>query len=251
MRNKIVVGNWKMNLGRSECHKLVDDILDSLSNDNKTKIVFAPPFIYLDYVSGLCLNRENITVAAQNCSSYDNGAYTGEVSAKMLNSIEVRHVILGHSERRRYFNDTDEVLKEKIDRAIDNNLTVIFCCGEEISQRESNKHFDVIKQQLDSTIFKLDINDFKNIIIAYEPIWAIGTGKTASSDQAQEMHSFIRSLVNKRYDKITGTNTSILYGGSCKPVNAKDLFSKPDIDGGLIGGASLTSDDFVSIINSF
>jgi triosephosphate isomerase len=251
MRKKIVVGNWKMNLNRKEADDLVSEISQSTSLDNNTEIVFAPPFIYLDSVSSVCLSRQFFSAAAQDCSSYSNGAYTGEISAQMIDSLEVKYVIIGHSERRQNFNETDKVLNLKINQALKNNLNVIFCCGEDINQREANQHFDIIEKQLSSTVFKLDIHNFKDIIIAYEPIWAIGTGKTASSDQAQEMHSFIRSLINKRYDNKTGSLTSLLYGGSCNASNAYELFSKEDIDGGLIGGASLNSSDFISIIKSF
>jgi len=251
MRKNLVVGNWKMNLSKLECQKLVNEVLKYLPSNNKTEIVFAPPFVYLDSVSSICSSRENVSVAAQDCSSYSNGAYTGEVSAQMINSLEVKYIILGHSERRQNFNETDEVLNLKINQALKNNINVIFCCGEDINQREANQHFDIIEQQLSSTIFKLDVHNFKDIIIAYEPIWAIGTGRTASSDQAQEMHSFIRSLIDKQYDHKTSLTTSLLYGGSCQASNAHDLFSKPDIDGGLIGGASLNSGDFLSIIKSF
>tara|TARA_B110000438_G_scaffold144968_1_gene139549 strand:+ start:2102 stop:2857 length:756 start_codon:yes stop_codon:yes gene_type:complete len=251
MRKKIVVGNWKMNLSRKEADDLVREISQSTSLDNNTEIVFAPPFIYLDSVSSVCLNRQFFSTAAQNCSSYSNGAYTGEISAQMIDSLEVKYVIIGHSERRQNFNETDKVLNLKMNQALKNNLNVIFCCGEDINQREANQHFDIIEKQLSSTVFKLDIHNFKDIIIAYEPIWAIGTGKTASSDQAQEMHSFIRSLIDKRYDNKTGSLTLLLYGGSCNASNANELFSKEDIDGGLIGGASLNSSDFISIIKSF
>ena len=250
MRKKLVIGNWKMNLYKRECKELVNEVIESnLIND--VEIVFAPPFVYLDLVSLMCLDKENFNAAAQNCSSSDNGAFTGEVSAKMIGSLNAKYIILGHSERRQNFNESEQILNSKIVQALKYNTNIVFCCGEDITQRESCKHFDIIEQQISSTIFKLELKDFKNIIIAYEPIWAIGTGKTASADQAQEMHHFIRSLIEKKYNNHISSVTPILYGGSCKPINSKELFAKPDIDGGLIGGASLNAKDFLSIVKSF
>ena len=191
-----------------------------------------------------------VVIAAQDCSENGNGAYTGEVSAQMIKSIGVDYVIIGHSERRQYFNESHEVLNNKLSQALSNNLKVIFCCGENINQRDSNEFLDVIYNQLSSTVFNLSAIDFSKIIIAYEPIWAIGTGKNATSAQAQEMHNYIRTIVSEKYGNEAANNISILYGGSCKPSNAKSIFSQIDIDGGLIGGASLKSDDFISIINS-
>ena len=249
MRKKIVAGNWKMNLDKISSKNLVLEILEKTEN-NDTNIIISPPFIYLEDTVKDCLTRDNVFIAAQNCSSYDNGAYTGEVSAKMLSTIGVDYVILGHSERRQYFNESNEVLNDKLTQAISNNLKIIFCCGEDLEQRENNEYFDVIKDQLNSTIFLLSKENFRNIVIAYEPIWAIGTGKTASSDQAQEMHFYIRSLIKDKYGDKVSNETTILYGGSCKPSNSLEIFSQNDIDGGLIGGASLNSTDFVSIIES-
>ena len=250
MRKKIVAGNWKMNLDRSCSDNLVKEILDSTKENKRTQIVLSPPFIYLQQIVKDCQSRADILIAAQNCNANDNGAFTGEVSANMLKSIGVDYVILGHSERRQLFGESNEILNLKISQALSNNLNVIFCCGEDINQRENNQHFKIIEDQLKSTIFKLSANDFSKIVIAYEPIWAIGTGKTATSSQAQEIHNHIRLLIKNNYDQELSNNTSILYGGSCKPTNAKAIFSENDIDGGLIGGASLQSADFTSIISS-
>ena len=249
MRKKIVAGNWKMNLDKISSKNLVLEILEKTEN-NDTIIIISPAFIYLEDTVKDCIRRDNVLIAAQNCSSYDNGAFTGEVSAKMLSTIGVDYVILGHSERRQYFNESNEVLNDKLTQAISNNLKIIFCCGEDLEERENNEYFDVIKDQLNSTIFLLSKENFRNIVIAYEPIWAIGTGKTASSDQAQEMHFYIRSLIKDKYGDKVSDETTILYGGSCKPNNSLEIFSQHDIDWGLIGGASLNSTDFVSIIES-
>ena len=250
MRKKIVAGNWKMNLDKSSSEHLVKEILESTQEKKDVQIVLSPPFIYLEQIVKDCVSRSDVLIAAQNCSAYDNGAFTGEVSTNMLKSIGVDYVIIGHSERRQFFSESNDVLMNKISLSLSNNLKVIFCCGEDINQREKDLHFEIIKDQLKSTVFKLSANDFSKIVIAYEPIWAIGTGKTATSDQAQEIHGFIRSLITTNYNKDISDNTTILYGGSCKPSNAKAIFSEDDIDGGLIGGASLKSADFTSIISS-
>ena len=250
MRKKIVAGNWKMNLDKSSSEHLVKEILESTQEKKDIQIVLSPPFIYLEQVVKDCVSRPDVLIAAQNCSAYDNGAFTGEVSTNMLKSIGVDYVIIGHSERRQFFSESNDVLMNKISLSLSNNLKVIFCCGEDINQREKDLHFEIIEDQLKSTVFKLSANDFSKIVIAYEPIWAIGTGKTATSDQAQEIHGFIRSLITTNYNKDISDNTTILYGGSCKPSNAKVIFSEDDIDGGLIGGASLKSADFTSIISS-
>lgn len=251
MRKKIVAGNWKMNLNYDEVTSLVDEILRLHSSDNNVEIILSPPFVYLDKVIRSCTNHDHVLVASQNCSEYNNGAYTGEVSASMLNSMGVNYVIIGHSERRSIFNESNENLNLKITQALQNNLKIIFCCGENIDQRESGVYLQLIKKQLDETILCLDQKSLSKIVIAYEPIWAIGTGKTASSLQAQEIHFFIRSLISDKFGTEISNNISILYGGSCKPTNSKELFSQSDIDGGLIGGASLKSSDFTAIINSF
>lgn len=250
MRKKIVAGNWKMNLDKSSSENLVKEILESTQEKKDIQIVLSPPFVYLEQIVKDCVSRTDVLIAAQNCSAYDNGAFTGEVSTNMLKSIGVDYVIIGHSERRQFFSESNDVLMNKISLSLSNNLKVIFCCGEDINQREKDLHFEIIKDQLKSTVFKLSANDFSKIVIAYEPIWAIGTGKTATSGQAQEIHGFIRSLIINNYNKDISNNTTILYGGSCKPSNAKAIFSEDDIDGGLIGGASLKSADFTSIISS-
>jgi triosephosphate isomerase len=251
MRKNIVAGNWKMNLNRAEGIALVEDVLAKLPTDNNTHVVFAPSFVYLHKVAKMCANTSKVVAAAQDCSANEKGAFTGEVSSSMLASCGARYVVLGHSERRANFAESNEILKTKVGQAFRNDLKVIFCCGESLSQRESGVHFDWIKAQISESLFHLSPEEFKNIVIAYEPIWAIGTGVTASTDQAQEMHAFIRNILVEQYGNEVALSTSILYGGSCKPSNAKELFSSQDIDGGLIGGASLNAADFVKITQSF
>lgn len=250
MRKNIVAGNWKMNLTRKEGLCLVENILSNIHNQ-KTEVVFAPNFLYLHKIGRMCNNHENVKIAAQNCSKEEKGAFTGEVSAQMISSCFADYVIIGHSERRGYFKESNANLAEKVKRALENNLKVIFCCGESLNQRENKVHFDWIKKQLFEGVFHLPKESFVNIVIAYEPIWAIGTGLTANKVQAQEMHAFIRNILKEKYGKSIAENTSLLYGGSCNPSNAKQLFSQKDIDGGLIGGASLEAADFLEIINSF
>ena len=240
-----------MNLNRAEGIALVEDVLAKLPTDNNTHVVFAPSFVYLHKVAKMCANTSKVVAAAQDCSANEKGAFTGEVSASMLASCGARYVVLGHSERRANFAESNEILKTKVGQAFRNDLKVIFCCGESLSQRESGVHFDWIKSQISESLFHLSPEEFKNIVIAYEPIWAIGTGVTASTDQAQEMHAFIRNILVEQYGNEVALSTSILYGGSCKPSNAKELFSSQDIDGGLIGGASLNAADFVKITQSF
>ena len=251
MRKNIVAGNWKMNLNRAEGIALVEDVLAKLPTDNNTHVVFAPSFVYLHKVAKMCANTSKVVAAAQDCSANEKGAFTGEVSASMLASCGARYVVLGHSERRANFAESNENLKTKVGQAFRNDLKVIFCCGESLSQRESGVHFDWIKTQISESLFHLSSEEFKNIVVAYEPIWAIGTGVTASTDQAQEMHAFIRNILVEQYGNEVALSTSILYGGSCKPSNAKELFASQDIDGGLIGGASLNAADFVKITQSF
>ena len=251
MRKNIVAGNWKMNLNRVEAIALVEDVLAKLPNDNNTHVVFVPSFVYLHKVAKMCANTSKVVAAAQDCSANEKGAYTGEVSADMIASCNARYVVLGHSERIANFKESNELLKTKVGQAFTNDLKVIFCCGESLAQRESGVHFDWIKAQILESLFHLSSKKFKNIVIAYEPIWAIGTGVTASTDQAQEMHAFIRNILVEQYGNEVALNTSILYGGSCKPSNAKELFASQDIDGGLIGGASLNADDFIAITQSF
>ena len=251
MRKNIVVGNWKMNLNREEGIKLVEEVISLVSSDNNVEVVFSPPFLYLHKVNKMCANDNLLQTASQNISHNESGAFTGEVSAQMVNFLNVKYTILGHSERREYFNETNIELKQKVDLSLKNNLKIIFCCGESLNQRESGVHFDWIKQQLTESVFHLTEKEFEKVVIAYEPIWAIGTGITASSDQAEEIHQFVRNVITEKYNENIAENTSILYGGSCNPTNAKELFSKKNIDGGLIGGASLNAENFTRIIKSF
>ena len=251
MRKNIVAGNWKMNLNREEGIKLVEEVISLVSSDNNVEVVFSPSFLYLHKVNKMCANDNLLQTASQNISHNDSGAFTGEVSAQMVNSLNVKYAILGHSERREYFNETNIELKQKVDLSLKNNLEIIFCCGESLNQRESGVHFDWIKQQLTESVFHLTENEFEKVVIAYEPIWAIGTGVTASSDQAEEIHQFVRNVIAEKYNENIAENTSILYGGSCNPTNSKELFSKKNIDGGLIGGSSLNAENFTRIIKSF
>ncbi|MDC3395258.1 triose-phosphate isomerase [Flavobacteriales bacterium] len=251
MRKNIVAGNWKMNLNRQDGIALVEDVLGKLPADNKTHVIFAPSFVYLHKVAKMCADTPKVVAASQDCSSNEKGAFTGEVSASMISSCKARYVVLGHSERRANFTETNNQLKAKVGQAFASDLKVIFCCGESLVQRESGVHFEWIKSQISESLFHLSADEFKKIVIAYEPIWAIGTGVTASTSQAQEIHAFIRNLLAEKFGKEVAESTSILYGGSCKPSNAKELFSSQDIDGGLIGGASLKADDFLAITQSF
>jgi len=251
MRKNIVAGNWKMNLNRTEGIALVEDVLAKLSADNNTHVILASSFLYLHKVAKMCANTSKLVAAAQDCSANDKGAFTGEISANMIASCKAKYVILGHSERRANFAETNNQLKRKVGQAFANDLEVIFCCGESLAQRESGMYFDWIRNQISESLFHLSATEFQNIVIAYEPIWAIGTGVTASTNQAQEIHSFIRNLLTEKYGNNLAESISILYGGSCKPSNAKELFASKDIDGGLIGGASLNADDFVAISQSF
>jgi len=250
MRKNVVVGNWKMNLNRKEAIMLVEEVL-CLLPDNSIEVVFAPSNVYLYKINKMCLNFRLINTAAQNICSKEKGAFTGEVSASMVNSLSVKYTILGHSERRLYYNETNEDLRNKVDIALSNNLQVIFCCGESSDHRDLGAHFDWVRSQLEESVFHLDIDNLSNIVLAYEPIWAIGTGVTASPTQAEEMHCFIRNLVADKYSLEVADNITILYGGSCNPNNAKELFALENVDGGLIGGASLDSKSFIDIIKSF
>lgn len=252
MRNKIVAGNWKMNTTLSEGKKLVIEILSALEDVdlNDKKVVFATPFISLSSIVKLVNYVENVYVGSQNVSSFESGAYTGEISANMLASAGVKFSIVGHSERREYFSESNQVLALKVTQAIEHRLIPIYCCGEVLEDRKSENYKKVIKTQIEEGLFHLSPNDFSRVVIAYEPVWAIGTGETASPEQAQEAHAFIRQLVSEKYGEEIANLTSILYGGSMKPDNARRLMSMSDIDGGLIGGASLNASDFVKIIKS-
>ncbi len=252
MREKIVVGNWKMNCDREEALALVSEISGMLKNEknNDVKVIVAPPFVHIGSVSQL-VNNTGIMVAAQNCSSEKSGAFTGEISASMIKSMGGKYIILGHSERRHYFNENHELLAQKTNITLETGLIPIFCVGEMLPDREAGKQEATVKKQLEESLFHLNADQFRGIIIAYEPVWAIGTGKTATPQQAQEMHLFIRNLLASKYGESLAGNTSILYGGSCNESNAQELFALPDVDGGLIGGASLKSRSFVNIIKSF
>ena len=251
MRKKIVAGNWKMNETLQEGVALAKEINDALKADKPNcDVVICTPFIHLASVADV-LNKELVKLGAENCADKEKGAYTGEVSAAMVKSTGAEYVILGHSERRQYYGETAEILKEKVELALANGLKIIFCCGETLEEREANKQNEVVKAELEGSVFHLSAEAWKNIILAYEPIWAIGTGKTATSDQAEEMLAYIRSIVAEKYGKDAASETSILYGGSCKASNAPELFSKPNIDGGLIGGASLKAADFKGIIDAW
>lgn len=251
MRRNIVAGNWKMNKTLPEGIALAKEIADAISGKNlKCDIIVGVPFVHLASVSEL-LKGSIIQVSAENCADKASGAYTGEVSAAMVASTGATYCIIGHSERRTYYGETHEILKQKVALALENSLRPIFCIGETKNEREAGNQNAVVKAQLEGSVFNLTPDEFKQIVIAYEPVWAIGTGLTATSEQAQEIHSFIRSLINEKYGDTIANDTTILYGGSCNPTNAKELFSKPDVDGGLIGGASLKADDFVAIIESF
>ena len=251
MRKNIVAGNWKMNKSLAEGVQLAKDVNAAVEAAGALKcdVVIAPPFLHLTEVNKAVGNK--VSVSAQNCAAEASGAYTGEVSAAMLNSANIPYVIIGHSERRAYYGETPEVLKTKVELALQNGLTPIFCIGEVLEERENNIFFAVVKSQIVESLFELSAEDFSKIVLAYEPVWAIGTGKTATPAQAQEIHAFIRKTVAEKYGQEIANNTTILYGGSANPGNAKELFSNPDVDGGLIGGASLKAADFKAIIDSF
>jgi triosephosphate isomerase len=246
-RKKLVAGNWKMNKTLSEGLELVSDILKNPGDVSVTKIIFPPSPLLSELVKAVG-SAQHFYVGGQNCSEHASGAYTGEVSASMLNSVGCKYVLVGHSERRQYFGETNSIASKKIKQAIENNLKVIYCVGERLTERKTNKHLDVVKTQLTEALQSLDP---ENIIIAYEPVWAIGTGETATPEQAQEMHEHIRGCLKNLFGAHVANNTSLLYGGSCNAQNAKELFACADIDGGLIGGASLKAEDFCKIILSF
>jgi triosephosphate isomerase len=247
MRNKIVAGNWKMNKNSEETEDLLNDLIDKLPNDKEVEIIVAPTFINLASAVDH-LEFTNIQVAAQNMNQFDSGAYTGEISADMLKSIGVNTVILGHSERRAIFHETDAIIADKVTNALKHEMRVIFCFGEELKDRHNEQHFNVVENQLRDGLFHISNESWEHIVLAYEPVWAIGTGETASPDQAQEMHAFIRETIRHTFGSTIADQVSILYGGSVKPDNAQEIFEKPDVDGGLIGGAALKADDFAAIV---
>ncbi|MEG0038210.1 MULTISPECIES: triose-phosphate isomerase [Bacteroides] len=250
MRKNIVAGNWKMNNTLQEGIALAKDLNDALANETQNcDVIICTPFIHLASVTPI-VNPAKIGVGAENCADKVSGAYTGEISAAMVASTGAKYVILGHSERRAYYGETVEILKEKVKLALANGLTPIFCIGEVLEEREANKQNEVVLAQL-ASVYDLSAEDFSKIVLAYEPVWAIGTGKTASAAQAQEIHAYIRSTIADKYGKEIADNTSILYGGSCKASNAGELFANPDVDGGLIGGAALNVADFKGIIDAF
>lgn len=251
MRKKIVAGNWKMNTTLAEGVGLAKDVNEALKGATpKCDVIICVPFTHLASVND-AIDSTKLGLGAENCADHKSGAYTGEVSAAMVASTGAKYVILGHSERRQYYGETSETLVEKVKLAFDNNLTPIFCIGEVLSERENGTHFDVVKKQIVDALFNLTAEDFGKVILAYEPVWAIGTGKTATDDQAEEMHAFIRGVIAEKYGNEVADNTSILYGGSCKPSNAPQLFAKPNVDGGLIGGAALDAESFMGIVNAF
>ena len=251
MRKKIVAGNWKMNTLPAEGVELAKGVAAGRKDvcDCVTLIV-CPPFTHLSSVIE-SLKGSNVEVGAQDCATEAKGAYTGEVAASMIAALGCKYVILGHSERRQYYGETSATLNKKMAEAYANNLTPIYCVGENLDEREAERHFDVVKAQIEEVVFNLSEEQFRNLVIAYEPVWAIGTGKTATAEQAQEIHAYIRSTIAEKYGNEVAENTSILYGGSCKPSNAKELFANPNVDGGLIGGAALKVADFKGIIDAF
>ncbi len=249
MRNKIVAGNWKMNKNLTEGIELSIQVNQQVQ-ENDVTVIICTPFIHLSETSKV-ISKKNLHLGAQNCAAEESGAYTGEVSAEMVKSTGADYVILGHSERRLYYKEDGPILNKKVKLALKNDLYPIFCCGEVLDERESERHFEVVKQQIEEGLFDLSAEDFGKVVIAYEPVWAIGTGKVATSAQAQEMHKYIRDLISTKYGSAVANDTSILYGGSCKPSNAKELFDNPDVDGGLIGGAALKAEDFLGIVNAF
>lgn len=256
MRQKIVAGNWKMNKDFEDAESLLDEIYNAQVNYNgEVLLIVCPPALYLELASDYANDEDTdfapFGVGAQNVSQFVKGAYTGEISAQMLASIGVTHCIVGHSERRKYFGETDKIIAEKINLLLSYSIQPIYCCGEVLEEREAENHFEVVAKQIKDALFNFTPEEFNNIIIAYEPVWAIGTGKTATPAQAQEMHDFIRKLILDKYGNEVANDTSILYGGSCNAANAKELFSMPDVDGGLIGGASLITEDFLKIRDSF
>lgn len=253
MRKKIAAGNWKMNLDQAAGQKLASEVINMVQDEvnSEVAVVLIPPFVHLSAVKKLIRSSKNVFLGAQNCHQEKSGAFTGEISCEMLTSLGTDYVVIGHSERREYFGEDNALLAKKVKAVLAAGMTPIYCCGEKLEVREANGHFDLNKAQIVEGLFDLSAADIKKVVIAYEPVWAIGTGVTASSAQAQEMHAFIRGLIAAKYDDATAQSVSILYGGSVKPDNAKELFAQPDVDGGLVGGASLKSRDFTDIAKSF
>lgn len=252
MRKKIVAGNWKCNTTVQAGLELAKAVMATVkeSGDPEVQVVVCPPFVHITGVAGV-VDGNQVKVGAQNCAAEAKGAFTGEVSAEMVRSTGADYVIIGHSERREYYGETSAVLNKKLALALANQLTPVYCCGEPLAIREAGTQNDYVKKQFEETIFQMSEADFRKLVIAYEPIWAIGTGKTATSAQAQEMHAFLRSIIAEKFGSETADATSILYGGSCNASNAKELFANPDVDGGLIGGASLDANSFLAIVNGF
>ena len=252
MRKKIVAGNWKMNKNFEEAEDLLFDIADILKETRPegVEILVCPPAIYLELAADIA-HENGFDCGAQNMSEHESGAYTGEISAAMVASTGAKYVIIGHSERRTYFGEKDSLLALKVTQALKHSLTPIYCCGEVLAEREAEKHFEVVGEQVKNALFHLTAEEFEKVVVAYEPVWAIGTGRTASPAQAQEMHAFIRKVLSEKFGTENADKTSILYGGSCNAANARELFANPDVDGGLIGGASLKAEDFIKIAGSF
>ncbi|UPL49485.1 triose-phosphate isomerase [Hymenobacter sublimis] len=254
MRKNIVAGNWKMNTTLQDGQALISEIVNMVQDEvtgSQVEVVVCPPFPFLSVIGKQLPAGGRFHLGAQNCHQKESGAFTGEVSAQMLQSVGAEYVILGHSERRQYFREDDELLSQKLKAALAAGLKPIFCVGESLETREADETFDYLRKQLQDGLFHLSNEEFDQVVVAYEPIWAIGTGKTATSAQAQEVHAFIREQIARAYDAQAADNTTILYGGSANAQNARELFSQPDVDGGLIGGASLKSRDFTEIIKSF
>lgn len=252
MRKKIAAGNWKMHLTLTQAQTLVSEIMQMVRDEyaGQGQVIFAPSFPFLSAIQHLAKDDNRFSVAAQNVHHQEKGAYTGECSAEMLKSVGASHCIIGHSERRQYFQEGGELLAKKVEICLTHSLTPIYCIGETLEERESNNTFTVLQHQIESEVFHLTADNFAKIIVAYEPVWAIGTGKTATPEQAQEVHAFVRNLIQQKYGETIANNCTILYGGSVNAANAKELFHQPDIDGGLVGGASLKSRDFAEIIKA-
>jgi len=250
-RKKIIAGNWKMNKTLLEAQALTKAVVDGCKEDNEVQKILIPPFVYIEKLSELLKDKKHFSIGAQNCYHLESGAYTGEVSALALASCGAKYVIIGHSERRANFHESSEELRQKIEVALKNKLSPIYCVGEKLNERKSNTYFHAVKKQIEEVIFHLSEEQMTNTILAYKPVWAIDTGETATPEQAKEMQAFIRLAVTEKFGPAVANKTHILYGGSCNPGNAKELFACPDVDGGLIGGASLKAEEFLSIINSF